>query len=622
MSIKNKSGSYIKPGIKLTRTLLFNKATISAGERTAELSFSSEEPYKRWWGKEILDHKPKSVRLKRLKDGGALLVNHDSREHVGVIETVQLDGSVGRAVVRFGKGARAEEIFKDVQDGIRKNVSVGYLVHKSVLEETDEDEGTYRITDWEPLEISIVAVPADATVGVGRAHGEEDPIIHDSTIIESERPIEENQAMSKEELEAKNKAEEETKRIVEAARAAETKRMTEITIIGEDHGQMKLAMESIKSGDTVEQFQAKVLEAKKTKPGTIMAGEGLRVEDNYEKDQKRGFKNLGHFCHVVVEASVKNKIDPLLVRAASVFATEESGPDGGYSIPPEFAQGISSLSLGEESLLSRTDNIPLMGNTMSFPKDESTPWGGDGVLANWEGEGNQTTPTKPAIKEDSLKLKKLKVLVAASDELLADSSAMSSHITNKMGEKLNWKVQDAIVNGTGVGMPLGITKAPSLITVAKESSQTADTIVPLNIAKMFARVLAGGGANLAWLINPDAYPQIVTLNLNNNPIWIPAPSGFKGAPDGLLLGRPIIQTDACQTVGDLNDIILGNFNGYRTITKAGGAEFATSMHLWFDQDLMAFKLVFRLDGHVSLSEAITPPNSTNKRSHFASLAAR
>ncbi len=95
-------------------------------------------------------------------------MDHDTRDHIGVIESVSLDNRRGRALVRFGKSARASEIFDDVQDGIRVNVSVGYRVHEMVLEKSTDDGESYRVTDWEPLEVSLVSVPADATVGVGR----------------------------------------------------------------------------------------------------------------------------------------------------------------------------------------------------------------------------------------------------------------------------------------------------------------------------------------------------------------------------------------------------------------------------------------------------------------------
>ena len=159
----------IKVG-KQFRYFSVERSAINTDKRTVELAFSSEEPVERYWGIEILDHNAESVNLRRLKRGGALLIDHDMRNQVGVIEEVTIGADrKGRAVVRFGRSAKAEEIFQDVVDGIRSNVSVGYQLERAVLEEERKDgPNTYRVTRWEPFEISLVAVPADITVGVGR----------------------------------------------------------------------------------------------------------------------------------------------------------------------------------------------------------------------------------------------------------------------------------------------------------------------------------------------------------------------------------------------------------------------------------------------------------------------
>lgn len=158
------------PAEQLTRELAFEvrAETINEDARTVELSFSSEEPYQRWWGTEVLDHKSASIRLGRLNAGGALLMDHNTRDQVGVVERAWIKGKKAYAVVRFGRSARAEEVFRDVVDGIRKLVSVGYRIHELVLEKVKDGEEVYRATDWEPYEISLVAVPADPSVGVGR----------------------------------------------------------------------------------------------------------------------------------------------------------------------------------------------------------------------------------------------------------------------------------------------------------------------------------------------------------------------------------------------------------------------------------------------------------------------
>jgi hypothetical protein len=112
-----------------------------------------------------------SIRDARLKSGAPLLVGHDSDRQVGVMEAFEITPAKKlRVLARFSKSAYAEEIWQDVLDGIRRNTSVGYIIHDLVLEKQEEDVSTYRVTDWEPLEGSLVAVPADHTVGVGRSH--------------------------------------------------------------------------------------------------------------------------------------------------------------------------------------------------------------------------------------------------------------------------------------------------------------------------------------------------------------------------------------------------------------------------------------------------------------------
>jgi len=152
------------------RALFVERAAIDEAARTATLAFASELPYERYWGIEILDTTATSMRQGRLRSGANLLCDHDSRDVVGVVESVEIGADrVARAVVRFGKSARAEEVWQDVLGGIRRNVSVGYLIHKAQLIETRDGLETYRVTDWEPFEVSLVSVPADASVGVGRS---------------------------------------------------------------------------------------------------------------------------------------------------------------------------------------------------------------------------------------------------------------------------------------------------------------------------------------------------------------------------------------------------------------------------------------------------------------------
>jgi len=155
-------------GKKLYRNFeVVRRDGINADDRTVDLSFSSDMAGERYFYTEVLSHKDGAIKLDRLNSGGALLKDHDTRTQVGkVVEgTAETDGKKARATVKFSKRQIAEDEFQDVVDGIRQLVSVGYEIHKY---EYDEKSETLTATLWEPLEISLVSIPFDTTVGVGR----------------------------------------------------------------------------------------------------------------------------------------------------------------------------------------------------------------------------------------------------------------------------------------------------------------------------------------------------------------------------------------------------------------------------------------------------------------------
>lgn len=162
----------------------FGKAAIRAlegdgNERRFELSFSSEEPYERWFGMEILSHAEGAVDMTRLNEIGVLLFNHDTDRVLGRVERAWVDGKRGKAVVVFDDDSEAETIYQKVKSGTLKGVSVRYTVDtwEEIAAGKTSTDGFVGPCDiarkWTPLEISIVSVPADATVGVGRSRNTE-----------------------------------------------------------------------------------------------------------------------------------------------------------------------------------------------------------------------------------------------------------------------------------------------------------------------------------------------------------------------------------------------------------------------------------------------------------------
>jgi HK97 family phage prohead protease len=152
----------------LYRTATFTREAMNEEERTIELSISSDEPYRRCFGDEILDHSPGSIDMARLLAGAPLLFNHDRDKHLGRIIEARTDGKKLRIKAKFGDNPLALEKWADIKSGILTDTSVGYSVSEMVLEKEEDGEATYRCTKWMPYEGSLVTIPADFTVGLGR----------------------------------------------------------------------------------------------------------------------------------------------------------------------------------------------------------------------------------------------------------------------------------------------------------------------------------------------------------------------------------------------------------------------------------------------------------------------
>lgn len=364
----------------------------------------------------------------------------------------------------------------------------------------------------------------------------------------------------------------------------------------------------------------------------VAASAVITVTENVAADPKGGFNFVGEFMKAVHGASSAQRngaaVDKrLLIGAAAPgsFASEGAGADGGFLIPPAFGAEIFQLSLTDNALLPMTDEVNVTGNGMSFPKDETTPWGTNGVRAYWQGEALAGQATKPVFGMTSLRLKKLMALVPVSDEMLDDSAALASYLPKKIGASIQWKTNEAILFGPGAGLPQGAMVSGAVITVAKDTGQAANTLTSMNLANMIARLPEGSFPNSVWLINNDVLPSLFTLTLGNYPIYIPAggvTGGMQGNPYGTLLGRPIMVSQHANTFSSQGDVMLVDLSYYQTITKSGGVQTATSMHLYFDADATAFRTTFRIDGQSKIAASISPAKGTNKLSPFVQLAAR
>lgn len=346
-----------------------------------------------------------------------------------------------------------------------------------------------------------------------------------------------------------------------------------------------------------------------------------------------GFESFGAFAQMVHTAQVDegkagDEARGRLNNATTTFGNEGTGADGGFIVPPDFRNQIWTKVTGEDSLLSRTDQLVTSSNGITIPADETAPWDtSSGIQAYWESEGGAKTPSKPAFEPKTARLNKLICFVPVTDELLEDAPALESWLRMKAPQKMTSKLNTAIIRGNGVGKPQGILEASSLVTISKEVSQDADSVVGANISKMWARMYAPLRRNAVWLINQDVEPQLDFLAFPDKgsgfpvPLYVPV-GGLSASPFSTLKGRPVIPVEAMSTVGDLGDIMLVDLSQYMTVTKGRDIRTDVSIHMYFDQDITAFRFVLRVTGQPMWKNSVTPQFGNQTRSWAVALEAR
>lgn len=361
--------------------------------------------------------------------------------------------------------------------------------------------------------------------------------------------------------------------------------------------------------------------------GLLIAARGAGRVDDADPVRTGGFKSIAEFGVSVRNAAYGTFDDrlapaPIDANAPATYQQNQGSAGEGYLVPPEFSKFVWDMALDNTDLLGMAEPEPTASNAIGKPKDETTPWGSAGVQAYWASEAGLYTPSKLALTGEMMTLHKLFAFVAATDELLSDAPMLRNRLSLKSGQAISWKSSDAVMWGTGAGMPTGFMNSPALITVAKDNSQVAATLSLANLLNMLRQVLRIGGKPV-WIINQDTIAQLAQLTIGNFPVWLPMASGIHDSPfDGFLLGYPVLFTEHAQTLGTSGDVVCANMAGYYAAVKQGGINFAESMHLYFDQGLTAFRWTFRLAGQPVLSKPVSPARGATTKSHFVALATR
>ncbi len=407
-----------------------------------------------------------------------------------------------------------------------------------------------------------------------------------------------------------------------------------ITVIkansGLSEGQLEGLAEKIK-GSMMEEFNEKLAELTKKQDNKMKE---VHLEDEKNKGSK--WKNFGEQLHAVMLAGTPNmEIDKRLIDTKAISgANELVGAEGGFLVSPEYSKEILSVTHDVGIVVKDCRHLNISGNRLIINAINETSratgsrWGG--IQAYWVAEGGTATAKKPAFRQIDLRLNKLMGINYATEELLADQTALQDITTQGFGEEFAFAIDDAIINGTGAGQPLGVRNCAALVSQDKESGQDADTVVAENIAEMWNRMPAKNRLKAKWYIIQDVEPQLFKMAYKLGtaavPVFMPpvgpGTGGLVGSPNGTLFNRPIQTIEQCQALGDEGDILFLDLSQYLIVEKTGGVNASSSIHVRFLYDEQTFKFTFRMDGQPMWNSTVTSYKGNVTRSPFVTLAKR
>lgn len=490
-------------GDRYQRSAVIDTRGIDMDKRTVELAFSSEEPVDRGWGMEILDHSPGSINTAFIGSGRApLLVDHDPTQQVGVVEEVAIGPDrVARARVRFGRSARAEEIFQDVVDGIRTNISVGYVIDE-LKQETKGGDGkkaSYRAMKWSPLEISSVSIPADARVGVGRSVNQigEEPKVEIMSIEINEGAIRE-----------------------EAARA-ERSRVAGILELGTRHNKRPLADKAIADGVSLDAFRGALLDQIGQKPledSPADIGMSAREAGAYSLVRALDAAASGNWQKAGLEREASQAVAAKLGRDARGFflpmdvqtrdLTVGTASAGGNLVGTDHL-GASFIELLRNRMVVQSLGASVLSGlrgNVAIPKQSGA------ATAYWVSENSAFTESNHTFAQVTMSPKFVGTYTDMSRRLLVQSDpSVEALVRSDLATVLAIAVDLAAFHGTGTnGQPTGLINQSGIGSVAIGTNGGAPTwasVVNLMREVEIDNALAG---SIAYVTNPKVKAKLMT----------------------------------------------------------------------------------------------------------------
>ena len=544
-------------------------------ERSYEFPFSSEYPVMRYFGNEVLSHEMDAANLSRLNDGAPLLFNHDPDRVVGVVERAWVDGDKKRGYVkvRFSRNKFAQEVLDDVRDNILRGISFGYSIDK--MEERGDD---FVATRWSPYEVSVVSIPADPTIGIGRSLTEE--IVVQAAPAASPTP----------EPEMENTPDLEV--IRSEAVEAERTRIAAISALGDKHQMQDLARELIDGGRTVDEARAAVLE----KLGTQPVEQVIRSADVTSNDVGLSDKETRSFSFARALNYLANPSDSSARRAAEfeievgkAAAQKYERSSNGIVIPNEVLRRdlvvgtpTAGGNLVADELLAGSF-IDLLRNRLALAQagvtmltglqgNISIPRQTSAATAYWVGENGSPTESQQAIDQVNMTPKTVGAFVDYSRRLLLQSSIdVEGMIRNDLARVIALELDRAAIYGTGSSnQPLGLTNTTGIGSQAITTFGTFAEYIGMETDVASANADAG---SLRYIINAAARGALKSTEKATN-------TGMFVFEDNEINGYPVIVSNQLQNndalFGDFSMMIMGMWSGLDlTVDPYAGATAGT-----------------------------------------------
>jgi HK97 family phage major capsid protein/HK97 family phage prohead protease len=558
---EDKERNVIDMPIKYRTIDLSKHSYLDEENRTVRIGVSSEEPVERSFGMEVLGHSEGDINMEFIASGRApLLLDHDMTKQIGVIEEFKLDESAKRtvAVVRFGKSELAREVYEDVKDGIRMNISVGYRVDK--LSRMDKDDKTYYKAQWTPMEVSSVSVPADQSrlVGVGRSKDKQNTQTR-VEIMENEK-----KEINLDEVRTQS---------VDEARKEFQRNSKEIIDLGVRHNKRDLANQAIKDGVSVEEFRGELLEnISNDVPLETPSEIGLTAKETQRFSIMRAINAMANPTDRKAQEAAKFEFECSEAAQRAYGKTAQ-----GIMLPEEIMRSWNQrdLSAGSDGALIGEDYrggdfidvlrnnsavMPMATMLTGLSGDVKIPRKSAASTAAFiSSEGGAAGESEFTVGSVTMTPKTLGAYTDVTRQLMIQSSLdVENLIRNDLAQSMAIAIDDGALEGSGSsGNPTGITNTSGINSVSL-SSAAAPTFAEMVSMETSVRVDNALMGDLAYIVHPTNYGTLKTTEKATNTAQFVA-------VDDVINGYKVVvspQLTANNYVfGNFSDLLIGMFGG-------------------------------------------------------------